>query len=239
MRLKNEKELDLTIVMPCLNEENTVGKCIDEAKRFISAHGIAAEIIVVDNGSTDASAEKAREHGVLVIPEERRGYGRAIITGLEHSRGGVILIGDCDTTYDFLHLEEFYFPLSRGESDIVIGDRFSGGIEKGAMPALHRLGIPFLSWCGRVKFGSRVHDFHCGLRGITRDAVRGAEYTCDGMEFATEMIADAARRGLRTGQSPTVLRKCVEPRSSKLNTVKDGFRHLRYILGSKNKQQTR
>ncbi|MBQ9383484.1 MAG: glycosyltransferase family 2 protein [Ruminiclostridium sp.] len=225
-----EHSTDLSVIMPCLNEEKTAGACIDEAKRFISSHGLNAEIIVVDNGSTDNSVKTAEKHGASVIREPRRGYGRAIRTGIEHSRGKVVIFGDCDTTYDFFHLEGFYFPLERGEYDVMIGDRFRGGIEKGAMPALHRLGVPFLSWCGRLKFRTDVRDFHCGLRALTREAAEKAVFHTDGMEFATEMIGECTRKGLRIGQTPTKLRKCVCERVSKLHTFSDGFRHLKYIL---------
>lgn len=232
MELKSEKKPDLSIIMPCLNEEKTVGACIDEARRFIDEHCISAEIIVVDNGSADGSARIAAEHGAKVIPESRRGYGRAIRTGFEQSSGAVVIVGDCDTTYDFFHLDNFYFPLARGEYDVIIGDRFSGGIEKGAMPLLHKLGVPFLSLCGRIKFGTDIRDFHCGLRAVTRETIASAGYISDGMEFATEMIADAARRGLRIGQTPTVLRRCGVRRTSKLRTFSDGFRHLGFIIGA-------
>ncbi len=228
--MANDSELDLSIVMPCLNEEHTVGFCIDEAKRFISAHGLNAEMIIVDNASSDNSADTAAKHGALVVCEQRRGYGRAIRTGLEHARGNVIIFGDCDTTYDFLHLEEFYFPLERGEYDVIIGDRFAGGIEKGAMPFSHRIGVPFLSWCGRIKLHTPVRDFHCGLRALTRAAVRNTVFHTDGMEFATEMIAQCALKGLRIGQTPTVLRKCRFEHHSKLKPFRDGFRHLKYII---------
>ena len=233
MKLANEKESELSVIMPCLNEENAVGSCIDEAKRFISAHDIKAEIIIADNGSTDNSAQKAAEHGAVVVNETRRGYGRAIRTGIGNSRGEIIIFGDCDTTYDFLHLESFYFPLVRGEYDIMIGDRFSGGIEKGAMPFLHKLGVPFLSWCGRKKFRTDVRDFHCGLRALTREAAEKLDLCTDGMEFATEFIAKAAEAGLRIGQTPTVLRCAGCKRRSKLHTFSDGFRHLKYICGKK------
>lgn len=232
MRLANEKELDLTVLMPCLDEKTTVGSCIDEAGRFISVHSLRAEIVVCDNGSTDGSAEEAAKHGVVVIHEPRRGYGRAIRTGIEHSRGAVIIIGDCDTTYDLLHLDGFFFPLMRGEYDIMIGDRFSGGMEKGAMPLTHKLGVPFLSWCGRKRFGVNVRDFHCGLRALTREAAQKIEPQTDGMEFATEFIAQAAYNGLRIGQTPTALRRERFPRRSKLHTFSDGFRHLKYIVNS-------
>ncbi len=230
--MSSENELDLSIVMPCLNEEKTIGACISEAKRFISSHGLNAEIIISDNGSTDNSADIAKELGAAVISEPRRGYGRAIRTGIEHSRGKVIIFGDCDTTYDFFHLDGFYFPLERGEYDVMIGDRFRGGIEKGAMSALHRLGVPFLSWCGRVKFRTDVRDFHCGLRALTREAADKAHFRTDGMEFATEMIAECTGKGLRIGQTPTKLRKCSCKRASKLRTFPDGLRHLKYIIMS-------
>ncbi len=233
MKLVNEKELELSVIMPCLNEENAVGSCIDEAKRFISTHNIKAEIIIADNGSTDSSAQKAAEHGAVVVSETRRGYGRAIRTGIGNSRGEIIIFGDCDTTYDFLHLESFYFPLERGEYDIMIGDRFSGGIEKGAMPFLHKLGVPFLSWCGRRKFHTDVRDFHCGLRALTREAAEKIDLCTEGMEFATEFIAKAVTAGLRIGQTPTVLRCAGCKRRSKLHTFSDGMRHLKYIYGKK------
>ena len=230
--MSSENELDLSIVMPCLNEDKTLGACITEAQRFISAHGLNAEILISDNGSTDNSARIAEDLGAVVINEPRRGYGRAIRTGIEHSSGKVIIFGDCDTTYDFFHLEGFYFPLERGEYDVMIGDRFKGGIEKGAMPFLHRLGVPFLSWCGRRKFRTDVRDFHCGLRSLTRKAAGKAQFRTEGMEFATEMIGECARQGLRIGQTPTKLRKCDCDRVSKLHTFTDGMRHLKYIIMS-------
>ena len=236
MKLVNEKELELSVIMPCLNEENAVGKCIDEAKRFISAHDIKAEIIIADNGSTDSSAQKASAHGAVVISENVRGYGRAVRTGIENSRGTVLIFGDCDTTYDLLHLEEFYFPLIRGEYDVIIGDRFSGGIEKGAMPFLHKLGVPFLSWCGRKRFRTEVRDFHCGLRALTREAAEKLDLRTDGMEFATEFIAKASGAGFRIGQTPTVLRCAGCKRRSKLHTFSDGLRHLKYICSKRSSE---
>lgn len=224
------KRLDISYVMPCLNEETTVGQCIDEAKAFIKENALRGEVIVVDNGSADGSVKAALAHGARVIPEPRRGYGRAIRTGLKHTRGSVIVIGDCDSTYDFRHCGNFYRPLAEGEYDVMIGDRFSGGIESGAMPPLHKLGVPFLSWCGRMRFGTGVRDFHCGLRAVTRSALAKMRFRTTGMEFSTEFIASAARAGLRIGQTPAVLRRCTKKRRSKLRTFPDGLRHLEYIL---------
>lgn len=227
--MQNEKP-DVTFVMPCLNEISTVARCVDDAFVFIHSHSLSGEVIVVDNGSTDGSAQAAEAHGARVIPEERRGYGRAIRTGLENAKGAVIIISDCDCTYDLLHAEEFFFPLLRGEYDFIVGDRFAGGIEKGAMPPLHRLGVPFLSMLGRMRYKTKVRDFHCGLRAITNEAVHKLDLRTDGMEFATELIAEASRKNLRTGQRPTVLKKGPKERASKLHTFRDGMRHLGYII---------
>ena len=225
-----EKELNISIILPCLNEEETVGACVDAARAFIGRSGLKGEVIVVDNGSTDTSARIAESRGARVITEENRGYGRAIRTGLAHSHGRVLIIADSDMTYDLVHLEAVYEPLAQGRYDLMIGDRFLGGIEKGAMPVSHKLGVRFLSAAGRWRFHTDVHDFHCGLRGITREALEKLDFTTDGMEFATEMIAQAAARHLRTGQTGVVLKNCPCRRVSKLRTVRDGLRHLGYIL---------
>lgn len=223
---------DLSIVMPCLNEEATVGRCVEDAQAFLAGRSLRGEVIVADNGSTDASARIAAEHGARVIRESRQGYGFALRAGIAEARGKVIILGDCDCTYDFLHLDNFYAPLARGEYDLMVGDRFAGGIGKGAMPLTHRAGVKALSWLGRRRYRTDVRDFHCGLRGLTGDAARRLSFQTGGMEFATEMIALAAAAGLRIGQCPTPLHPCDLPRRSKLRPVPDGFRHLRYILNS-------
>ena len=222
--------LDLTILMPCLNEEENIGFCIDQAKEYIEKQGVNAEILIIDNGSTDRSAEIAIHAGARVISEPHRGYGRALRTGLENARGTVVIFGDCDGTYDFSTLDPFYELLRNGTSDIVIGDRLNPLMEPGAMPWSHRWGVPFLSWCGRVKFGVPVHDFHCGLRGIRREAVERMSLRTDGMEFATEMIAEAARKKLRIAETPIKLSRPKFARKEKLRTVRDGVRHLWFIL---------
>ena len=223
---------DVSIVMPCRNEENAVGVCVDDARAWLDQSGYTGEILVVDNGSTDHSARVARQHGARVIPESRPGYGFALRRGITGSRGKIILMGDSDTTYDFLHLDSFCAPLLKGKYDMMIGDRFAGGIEKGAMSRSHIWGVRMLSFLARKRFHTDVRDFHCGLRGLTADAAKRLPFRSGGMEFATEMIALAARNGLHIGQTPTPLRRCCQKRRSKLRTLPDGFRHLRYILTS-------
>lgn len=229
-----EKEgLELSIVMPCRNEEATIGFCVDEAGAFLEKYRLKGEVLVVDNGSVDASARLAEQHGARVITENRPGYGNAIRAGLAASTGKVVIIGDCDTTYDFLHLEEMYRLLAEGECDMVIGNRYAGGMEPGSMSWSHRWGVRFLSWCARARFHTEVYDFHCGLRGLSRSAIEELAFHTGGMEFATEMIAEAAAHRLRISQVPVTLRRCEYGRESKLRTVRDGLRHLGYIIARK------
>ena len=222
--------VDLTILMPCLNEEENIAFSIEQAQSYLRKQNLKGEILVVDNNSTDRSAEIAEECGARVITEKRRGYGRALRTGLENAEGNVIIFGDCDSTYDFLNLDPIYKPLAEGEADFVTGDRFGGLMEDGAMTFSHRLGVPFLSFCGRMKFGIRIHDWHCGIRGIRKDALDKIELKTDGMEFATEMIAEISRKGLRYMEVSVPLKKVMNKRTEKLRTVRDGLRHLWYII---------
>lgn len=226
------KHLDLTILMPCLNEEENIGYCINEAFAYINTHRISGEVLIVDNGSTDSSVAIAKKHGSRVIRQNRRGYGCALRTGLKQSQGDVIIFGDCDSTYDFLNLDPIYVPLYKGEADFVTGNRLSGMMESGAMSLSHRLGVPFLSWCSRMKYGIKIHDFHCGLRGIRRDALDRLVFHTTGMEFATEMIAEANRKRLRIKEVDVPLRKSKFNRTVKLRTIRDGFRHMIYIITS-------
>ena len=221
---------DLSILMPCLNEAENIAFCVDEAKAYLLSRGITGEILVVDNDSTDRSAEIASAHGAAVIKECRRGYGRALRTGLAAAKGEVIIFGDCDSTYDFANLDPIYQPLAENIVDFMTGDRFGGQMEDGAMSWSHKLGVPFLSWCGLVKFGVKIHDWHCGIRGIRRDALQKLNLKTDGMEFATEMIAEASRKGLRIGEVSVPLKRAQNERQEKLRTVRDGFRHLFYII---------
>lgn len=228
--------LDLSIIMPCLNEEENISLCINQARTFIDRNRLTAEIIVVDNGSVDSSAKIAISLGARVISEPEKGYGRALRTGFAQSRGTVIIFGDCDSTYDFLNLEPIFRPLADNKVDFMTGDRFGKDkkgkrtMQHGAMSLSHRIGVPFLSWCGRMRYGVDIHDFHCGMRGIRKDALEKLEFKTTGMEFATEMIAEARRKGLRIGQVTVALRKSKYARTVKLRTVRDGLRHLIYIV---------
>ena len=224
---------DLTILMPCLNEEENIASCIKEANHFILSHNLRGEILIVDNGSTDRSAEIASNLGATVISEPHRGYGRALRTGLSHASGGIIIFGDCDSTYDFINLDPIYLPLAQNQYDFVTGNRFAGEMENGSMSLSHRLGVPFLSFLGRLKFRIPIHDFHCGIRGINKTALDRLVLRTSGMEFATELIAEASRKELRIGEVSVPLRKAKISRTEKLRTIRDGFRHLYFILKTK------
>ncbi|MBP5656212.1 glycosyltransferase family 2 protein [Candidatus Saccharibacteria bacterium] len=224
----NTKKIQLSLVMPCLNEEAAVAGCIKDGLDFFKKRKINGEIIVVDNNSTDNSAIIATECGARVVREEMPGYGSALRKGLASAKGERIIMGDCDQTYDFLHLDEMYDYLA--EYDFVIGDRFRGGIHKKAMPLSHHIGVRALSLAGRLRYGIKVHDYHCGIRGIRKDALEKVDYKTTGMEFATEMIAEAGRKKLSIKEIPVELRRGAEGRTPKLRTIRDGFRHLKYII---------
>ncbi len=221
---------ELTLILPCRNEAAVIGACLDEARRFLDASGLRGELLVVDNASTDGSGEIAKSLGARVVREETPGYGSALRAGIRAAGAPVILMGDCDTTYDFMQMGLLYEPLAAGRFDLMIGDRFAGGIEPGAMQLSHRYGVKALSLIARLRFHTDVRDFHCGLRGLTRAAADKMELRADGMEFATEFIAEAAKKGLRIGQVPVRLRRCELERKSKLRTIPDGLRHLGFIL---------
>lgn len=230
MEMQEREGLELSVIMPCRNEAAAVAFCVQEAKDFMEKHQIKGEVLVVDNGSEDGSAVLAERQGARVIKEERPGYGNAVRAGISGSKGKTLIIGDCDATYDFGHLDEMYRLLSEGHCDMVIGNRYAGGIEKGSMSLSHRWGVRFLSFCARKRFRTQVYDFHCGLRGMSRSAAEKLVFHTEGMEFATEMIAEAARQGLYICQIPVRLRRSDYERESKLRTIQDGIRHLEYII---------
>lgn len=222
--------MELTILMPCLNEVRTLGGCIDQAQRFIDRHHIEGEVLIADNGSSDGSQEVAQAAGARVVPVPVRGYGAALAAGIAAARGRYVIMGDSDGSYDFSRLDAYVERLRAG-ADLVMGNRFKGGIAPGAMPALHRyLGNPVLSFVGRLFFRIPVRDFHCGLRGFSRDAMLRLGLVTPGMEFASEMVAKSALAGLRIEEVPTTLSPDGRGRPPHLRTWRDGWRHLRFLL---------
>ncbi len=222
--------LELSVVMPCLDEAATVGRCVARAREAIERMGIAGEVIVADNGSRDGSPEIASAAGARVVQVAERGYGAALMGGIEAARGRYVLMGDADLSYDFGAIAPFVAEL-RGGADLVMGNRFRGGIQPGAMPWLHRyVGNPLLSGLGRLFFRSASRDFHCGLRAFRRDAALRLELQTTGMEFASEMIVKATLLGLRVVEVPTTLAKDGRGRPPHLRSFRDGWRHLRFLL---------
>jgi glycosyltransferase involved in cell wall biosynthesis len=222
--------VELTILMPCLNEARTVAQCVKVASAFLQRSGIRGEVLVADNGSTDGSQALAEAAGARVVPVSERGYGAALLGGIGAARGKFVIMGDADASYDFSSLAGFVEKL-RGGAELVMGNRFAGGIAPGAMPLLHRyLGNPVLSFVGRLFFRTSIRDFHCGLRGFSRSAILRLGLVSPGMEFASEMVAKAALAGLRLDEVPTTLRPDGRDRPPHLRTWRDGWRHLRFLL---------
>ena len=221
---------ELTILMPCLNEAATVGSCVAKARGFLERTGIDGEVLIADNGSDDGSRELAERAGARVIEVAARGYGTALAGGIAAARGRSIIMGDADDSYDFTQLDAFVAKLREGYP-LVMGNRFRGGIQKDAMPWLHRyLGNPVLSFIGRLFFGAGVGDFHCGLRGFDREAVQSLNLRTTGMEFASELVVKAALAGWRIAEVPTTLRPDGRGRPPHLRSWRDGWRHLRFLL---------
>jgi glycosyltransferase involved in cell wall biosynthesis len=221
---------ELTILMPCLNEAETLDLCIDKAWRYLRGSHLDGEVVVADNGSTDGSQMIARAHGARVVDVASRGYGSALRAGIDAARGRYIIMGDSDDSYDFSELGAFVGKLREG-NDLVMGNRFKGGIEPGAMPPLHRyLGNPILTGIGRLLFKSPCGDFHCGLRGFARGAILELGLQSPGMEFASEMVVKATLRGLQITEVPTRLSPDGRSRPPHLRSWRDGWRHLRFLL---------
>ncbi|NBS57317.1 MAG: glycosyltransferase family 2 protein [Betaproteobacteria bacterium] len=222
--------LELTILMPCLNEAETLADCVRKAKDYLARSGIEGEVLVADNGSSDGSPAIAQAHGARVVAVAAPGYGSALKGGIDSAQGRYIIMGDADGSYDFAALDAFVAKLREG-CDLVMGNRFAGGIAPGAMPFLHRyLGNPVLSFLGRLFFGSSVRDFHCGLRGFSKAAIAGLDLRTTGMEFASEMVVKSILRGLKIAEVPTTLAPDGRSRPPHLRTWRDGWRHLRFLL---------
>jgi hypothetical protein len=222
--------VELTVVMPCLNEAETVATCVRKAVKFIADNDIDGEVVVADNGSTDGSRELAAEAGARVVPIPERGYGNALMGGILAARGEYVIMGDADDSYDFTNLMPFVTELRKGY-DLVMGNRFKGGIAPGAMPPLHKyLGNPVLSFIGRLFFPSAIRDFHCGLRGFRRDSAIALGLQATGMEFASEMVVKATLAKQKVTEVPTPLAKDGRSRPPHLRSWRDGWRHLRFLL---------
>jgi len=216
--------------MPCLNEAETLATCIQKAQQAIESGGLAAEIIVADNGSTDGSQVIAKELGARVVPVARKGYGSALIGGIEAARGRFVIMGDADDSYDFTAIAPLVEKLRDG-SDLVVGNRFMGGIEPGAMPWSHRwVGNPVLTLISRIFFHTPVGDAHCGLRGFRKDAYEQMRLRATGMEFASEMVIKASLKRMKIAEVPVTLRPDGRSRPPHLRTWRDGWRHLRFML---------
>src|SRR5215510_4723666 len=222
--------VEISVVIPCLNEAETLEACIREAQQGIRDAGVSGEIIVADNGSSDGSLDIAERLGVRVVNVKARGYGSALMGGIAAAFGKYVVIGDADDSYDFGHIPRFLEQLRQG-ADLVMGNRFLGGIQKDAMPPLHRyFGNPALTSIGRLFFKSPVRDFYCGLRGFRKDAYERMGLRTTGMEFATEMVVKATLLKMRITEVPTTLSPDGRSRPAHLRTWRDGWRTLRFFL---------
>lgn len=222
--------LELTILMPCLNEAETLAICIRKAGAYLQRTGITGEVLIADNGSTDGSQQIAITEGARVVAVSQKGYGAALMGGIEAAEGRYVVMGDADDSYDFEHLDAFVARLRAGDQ-LVMGNRFKGGIASGAMPWHHKyIGNPVLSFLGRLFFKTVPSDFHCGLRGFERDAIRALNLRTTGMEFASEMLVKATLSGLRVSEVPTTLKPDGRSRPPHLRSFRDGWRHLRFLL---------
>jgi glycosyltransferase involved in cell wall biosynthesis len=222
--------MQLTILMPCLNEAETLALCINKANKWIATSGIEAEVVIADNGSTDGSQKIAESLGARVVPVSQRGYGSALFHGTMAAKGEWIIMGDSDDSYDFGNLSLFVAKLAEGY-DLVMGNRFLGGIAPGAMPWKNRyIGNPILTWVGRLLFRCPAKDFHCGLRGFNKAAFLRMDLRTTGMEFASEMVIKANLFGMRITEVATTLSKDGRSRPPHLLPWRDGWRHLRFML---------
>lgn len=222
--------MELTILMPCLNEAETLGECIQKAKNFLKKEGIKGEVLISDNGSNDGSQTIAANLEARVVNATQRGYGAALINGIAHAQGKYIIMGDADASYDFSNLMPFVEKLRDGY-DLIMGNRFEGEIKPGAMPFLNKyLGNPVLSFVGRLFFKVPLGDFHCGLRGFNKDAIQSLGLQTPGMEFASEMVVKSSLKNLKMAEVPITLSPDGRSRPPHLRKWRDGWRHLRFLL---------
>lgn len=226
-------KLELTILIPCLNEQKTIGICINKAKQFLLQNNINGEILIADNGSTDNSKKIALELGARIVEVQDKGYGNALINGSKRAKGKYTIIGDADDSYNFLEIMPILEKLREG-FDFVIGNRYKGKMEKGAMPFSHKyIGTPIISWLGRKKYKVNIGDFNCGLRGYETQKINDLNCKCGGMEYATEMIIKAKQANLNMTEIPINFYKDGRNRAPHLNSINDGLRHLKVIFDIK------
>jgi len=222
--------IELSVVMPCLNEAETLAVCIKKAQSFFDRENVTGQVVIADNGSTDGSQKIAESLNACIVNVIEKGYGSALKGGIEEAKGKYIIMGDADDSYDFNNLMPYLTQLREGY-DLVMGNRFKGGIKKGAMPFLHKyLGNPVLSFIGRLFYKVKIGDFHCGLRGFSKEAFFKMNLKTTGMEFASEMIVKASLNNLRITEVPTILSPDGRSRPPHLNTWRDGWRHLRFLI---------
>ena len=225
-----KEELELTILMPCLNEAETLEICIKKAMKSLKENNIKGEVLIADNGSTDGSQDIARRNGARVIDVAVKGYGSALIEGTKQAYGKYIIMGDSDDSYDFSNIMPFVEKLREGY-ELVMGNRFKGGIEKGAMPFSHKyIGTPVISFIGRLFYKSNIGDFNCGMRGYNREAILKLDLKTTGMEYASEMIVQSTLNGIKITEVPTTLKKDGRSRAPHLKSFQDGWRHLKFLL---------
>lgn len=222
--------MKITILIPCLNEEKTIENVIKEARRYFVDNNISDyEILVSDNGSTDNSVKIAKKNKARVVTCKNKGYGNALINGIKNSKGIYIIMADADESYDLYNIDSFIKKLDEGY-DLVMGNRFKGGIEKGAMPLSHKIGVRFLSQVGNLLFKTESNDYHSGIRAFKKESIDKINLECPGMEFASEMVCKAKLNNLKITEIPTKLRKDGRGRKGNLRTIRDGFRHLTYMI---------
>lgn len=227
---KDTEDLELSIIMPCLNEEETIEICIKKAQKYLEKNKILGEVLIIDNGSTDSSVQIATQLGARVVKEENKGYGSALIKGTNSAKGKYVIMGDCDDSYNFEELDDFLTKLNEGY-DLVMGNRFSGKIEKGAMSFSHQyIGNPILSGIARKLYKTQIGDFHCGLRGYLRESILDLNLKQPGMEYASEMVVESVKNSLKIAEVPITLYKDGRTKKSHLRTVRDGMRHLIYLI---------
>lgn len=222
--------LELSIIMPCLNEAETLAICIEKAQYYLKEYRVNGEVLIADNGSTDGSQKIAYKMGARVVDVPQKGYGSALLGGIMAAKGQFVIMGDADDSYDFTQLNLFVEKLREGY-ELVMGNRFKGGIKPGAMPFLHKyLGNPVLTWVGKLFFASNCNDFHCGLRGFKKEAILALNLRTTGMEFASEMVVKATLNKMKITEVPTTLSPDGRSRPPHLRTWRDGWRHLRFLL---------